>query len=335
MIALLLAQSIELTVAAHDKPRRWAVAEWTAPEGAWRLKDVPCQREGSTVRWLIADLPASEARTYTLSRAEAEPDTPALKEEDGVIAIRKVARYHFGEKVLHPSFDPLVAHGVGVTRGLDERGDHPHHTSVWFAHGDVNGRDYWSKLPIRHSRFIARAAGPVYARIASENAWGEDIVESRDVRIYDAGDDVVMDWTITLTAAADVTLGRTKEGGFAVRVAERLTEKKGGVMVTSDGRRGEAECRSKPAAWCDFSDGKVGVAILNHPDGWRAPADWHVRGYGLLAASHLIAKEPHKLAKGESITLRYRIYAHAGDAAGGKVADVYEAVAHPPRVARK
>ena len=42
-----------------------------------------------------------------------------------------------------------------------------------------------------------------------------------------------IDFDITLTAAEDVTFGDTKEGAFAIRLAEPFTEKKGG----EDGRR--------------------------------------------------------------------------------------------------
>src|SRR5213078_3227192 len=50
-----------------------------------------------------------------------------------------------------PTLYPLrAASGVVVTRGwpLDprpgERVDHPHQVGLWFAHGDVNGLDFWN-----------------------------------------------------------------------------------------------------------------------------------------------------------------------------------------------
>ena len=27
----------------------------------------------------------------------------------------------------------------------NEEHDHPHHRSFWYAHGDVNGHDFWSE----------------------------------------------------------------------------------------------------------------------------------------------------------------------------------------------
>ena len=44
-------------------------------------------------------------------------------------------------------------------------------------------------------------AGQVFAELRAQNAWGEDLVESDEVRILTDGSDIVADWTITLTAA--------------------------------------------------------------------------------------------------------------------------------------
>ena len=60
--------------------------------------------------------------------------------------------YHMGGGVrTKPYFYPVFgAAGKSMTRvyplgpvGDDEESDHPHHTGIWFAHGDVNGVDFW------------------------------------------------------------------------------------------------------------------------------------------------------------------------------------------------
>ena len=58
--------------------------------------------------------------------------------------------YHFGPDDRKPYLYPIHAPGgIPITRGWpmeelpDEAHDHPHHTSLWFAHGDVNGHDFW------------------------------------------------------------------------------------------------------------------------------------------------------------------------------------------------
>jgi hypothetical protein len=354
---------IRLAVAPHEQPRRYALAEWVVPADVlappFLLNEgdraIPCQWEpasgGIVLRWVVPELPEGEARTYTLERGGGAGAAGIQIEEAAEALVVKgsrgeIARYRFGASLPKPCWLPLFAHGVPLARGFPvdaregEPRDHPHHTGLFLGHGDVNGRDCWSALPIRHERFLARGSGPVYARIVSENLWGEDLVETRDVYLFETGSDLVMDWTITLAArGAPVTIGSTKEGSFAIRVADGLSEMAGGEMVTSDGRRGEEACRSKPAAWCDFageSEGKrVGVAILNHPESFRFPTDWHVRAYGLLSANPFLVREAHRLEPGESIALRYRVYGHAGDAREGRVAEVFEGYAHPARVTRR
>ena len=72
---------------------------------------------------------------------------------------------------------------------------------------------------------VKTAAGPVYGHLMIENAWGPDMLESQDIFILDAGQEVVMDWAMTLSAPGNspVALGKTKEGSFALRVATPLT----------------------------------------------------------------------------------------------------------------
>ena len=52
----------------------------------------------------------------------------------------------FSKPILYPVVGP---HGIGMTRNFPmrrvegESNDHPHHKSLWFAHGSVNGIDFW------------------------------------------------------------------------------------------------------------------------------------------------------------------------------------------------
>ena len=148
------------------------------------------------------------------------------------------------------------------------------------------------------------------------------------------------DWTITLTAAnAPVVfakdLKQAKEGAFVCRMSEQLSHAKGDgadIILDSKGNRGEKLARENAAPWVNYSgtvDGKkVGLAIMNHPSSFRYPSDWHVRAYGLFAANPWIIRGESTLQKGESITLKWRVYVHGGDADEGKVADVFAGYAN-------
>ncbi len=148
-----------------------------------------------------------------------------------------------------------------------------------------------------------------------------------------------MDFEITLHAShGELTLGDTKEGSMAIRLAPtmRVRGKVGrGHIVNSEGLRDGATW-GKRAAWCDYYGpvkGKVvGVAIFDHPQNPKHPTWWHVRDYGLFAANpfgvHYFEKKPKgsgdiSIPAGQSLTFRYRLYFHKGDEKEAKVAEHY------------
>jgi hypothetical protein len=261
--------------------------------------------------------------------------------------------------VPRPYFYPLIGPGdAAMTRNWpmkatpDEEHDHPHHRSLWFAHGEVNGQDFWSEQKnfgkIVHDGFTAIKSGEKSGVISSRDnwvAWDGKVIcrDERTLRIYNPGarEERVFDFEITLHASnGDLAFGDTKEGSMAVRLAEtmRLKGKVGhGHIVNSAGVR-DGETWGKRADWCDYYgpvDGKIiGIAIFDHPRNPRHPTWWHVRDYGLFAANPFGQHDFEKLSDktagnlvvpaGQSITFRYRFYLHAGDEQRAKVAERYQ-----------
>lgn len=228
-----------------------------------------------------------------------------------------------------------------------ERFDHPHHRSLWFTHGNVNGVDFWGEAARKQGRIVHRevreSAGGDVAVLVTANDWigpdGERICE--DVRRLTFSADAstrTIDFEITITGVADPTVfGDTKEGTFGVRVPTEMDVDRGngGRIVNSEGQTDKGAW-GKPAAWVDYHgpvDGEtLGIAILNHPSSFRFPSYWHVRTYGLFAANpfglhdFLGTSEPkgeHSIAAGESMTLRYRVIFHEGDAEGAGIGAAY------------
>jgi methane monooxygenase PmoA-like len=271
---------------------------------------------------------------------------------------RLFTEYYFKD-VPRPFCYPLIGPGeAALTRNWpmkntpDEEHDHPHHRSLWFAHGDINGQDFWTERKdcgkTVHDRFDEVKSGKEYGVIKSRNKWinadgSVTCSDERTLRIYNpgSGDERMIDFEITLHASnGKLTFGDTKEGTMAVRLAEtmRLTGKVGhGHIVNSAGVR-DGDTWGKRADWCDYYgpvDGKtVGIAIFDHPKNRRHPTWWHVRDYGLFAANpfgqHDFDKLPDSSAgnltvpAGKSITFRYRLYLHAGDDQQAKVAEKYQ-----------
>jgi hypothetical protein len=293
----------------------------------------------------------------------------SIKEQPDRLRIEiggKLFTEYFFKDVPRPYFYPLIGPGEkAMTRNWpmktvpDEEQDHKHHRSLWFAHGSVNGQDFWSEEKafgkIVHDGFTEVRSGKEQAVIRSKNRWvaNDGRVICRDERTFRlylprSAAERLFDFEITLYANPDAELvfGDTKEGSMAVRLAEtmRLKGKVGsGHIVNSEGIRDD-QTWGKRANWCDYYgpvEGKiVGLAIFDHPGNPRYPTWWHVRDYGLFAANPFGQHDFEKLSDkaagnlkvpaGEKITFRYRFYLHEGDEkqadVAGKFAD-YERAA--------
>lgn len=290
-----------------------------------------------------------------LSAAETRADVQ-VKLEEGKVRIT-VDGQLFADYVFDGYSRPFLFPLIGPTGGKmtrswpmaeapDEQHDHPHHKSLWWAHGDMNGVDFWAEGKNSgkavHGGFKDLRSGKVGV-IRSENKYvakdGKVIcTDERTMLFYDRNR---FDFEITVHASnGELVFGDTKEGTMAVRLAEtmRLKGKVGkGHIVTSEGVRDGATW-GKRAKWVDYYgpvDGKVvGLAIFDHPSNPRHPTWWHVRDYGLFAANpfgiHDFEKKgagagAMKIAPGEKVTFKYRFYMHEGDEKAGKVSDAYEA----------
>ncbi len=261
---------------------------------------------------------------------------------------------YYYQDVPRPYLYPVIGpDGAGVTRNWplkttpNEDHDHPHHRSIWFAHGAINGCDFWTEGLATgktvHEKFIDVSSGAQTGVIKSLNKLvnnkGEDIgTEIQTIRFYSLPKDRMFDFDVTLVADhAPLTFGDTKEGSMAIRVAESMklgTAKKPGAghIVLSTGLRDE-KTWGKRAEWCDYYgpvEGKIiGIAMFDYPQNPRFPTWWHVRDYGLFAANPFGVHDFEKklpgtgdltVPAGQSITFRHRIYIHEGDEKQGKVA---------------
>ncbi len=155
----------------------------------------------------------------------------------------------------------------------------------------------------------------------------------------------MFDFEVTVKASnGPVTFGDTKEGMFGLRLASSMdvTKKTGGKIVNAEGITDTAAW-GKASPWVDYSgpiDGKtVGVAIFDHPTSFRHPTTWHVRDYGLFAANPfgyhdfgMKKSGDYTIPAGESITFKYRIILHEGDAKTAGIADAYRAYSTPLKV---
>ncbi|MGA3189972.1 MAG: PmoA family protein [Bryobacteraceae bacterium] len=270
--------------------------------------------------------------------------------------------FHYGTANNKPFLAPLrSASGKIVTRGFPmeniagESRDHLHHTGVWFSYDDVNGVKFWENDPSYTKAHVGKIVvtktawkdGDKSGTLSATMEWRDPatgkplLIESRDMIFYPDPKLRIIDFHVTLTAAQPVTIGDTKEGGFALRLADNFTEKKGGKIVDANGRTGMANPAGtgvwgKRSNWVDYTaevDGeRLGVAIFDNPQNTHSPAYWHARDYGLVALNPFgqqafdenLSENTTKLATGQKLTYRWRIVIHPGDATSGGVAELYK-----------
>lgn len=293
-----------------------------------------------------------------LCAAPAAPqakDRVVLTKEDGAIRVeidkKPFTTYRFKDTsrpALYPVFGP---EGTPMTRGwpfatenADEKRDHPHHRSLWFAHGSVNGHDFWGEGKrsgrIVHTKLVALRSGPDSGQFKATCRWetakGQPVCT--DQRILEFAGDAShrrIDFEITVVAShGDLVFGDTKEGTMAIRThpALRLRGKVArGKARNSEGVTGK-KVWGKRARWVHYAGpigGRdVGIAIFDHPRNPSHPTWWHARDYGLVAANpfgvHDFERKPRgtgdlRVAKGQKVTFRYRFLFHAGPLDGSQV----------------
>lgn len=256
-----------------------------------------------------------------------------------------------------PYLYPLsTASGAVVTRHFPmepfpgETNDHPHQRGLFFAHGDINGTNFWATEPgsgianmgsmkLKNAFTSPGAiAGGIRAEFDGMDAQGRPIMsETRDIVFNNDAKLRIVDYDITIRALKKLVFADTKEGTFGIRLADSMTEDKGGRMVNAEGAATEKNVWGHRSPWVDYSgpvDGKtVGVAIFYHPENPRSPTYWHARAYGLFAANIFGVRDftgdktkdgSLTVARGDSIRFRYRVVIHEGDAQAAGIAGLYQ-----------
>ncbi|MBP8128573.1 MAG: PmoA family protein [Candidatus Hydrogenedentes bacterium] len=231
--------------------------------------------------------------------------------------------------------------------------DHRHHRGIFWAwpKSTVGGKpaDVWTLEGIRqvHDAFLERTADVASAVVSVQNRWAYD----------DAPDQATVRETVRFVVHPADNKGRaidfeltfenmsSEETVISGSEAEDkgVTKGYGGFCFRPDATRSpmtftalngveEKDALSLETPWCDVSfpikkgsEKMSGVAIFQHPrnPGYPHPG-WILRHYGFLGASWPHT-EPYALAPGASVTLRYRMWVHRGNATEAGVPAAFEA----------
>ena len=255
-------------------------------------------------------------------------------------------KYVEGEKTDHPHQRSFwFTHGE--VNGIDFWAESPGDGSpvagakegkpAFTGHGSIVHREYLKTE-------VVDGAGVISTRNDWIGPTGKKVCEDvRTLVFRDLGDSRSIDFDITIKATdGDIRFGETKEGSFGVRVPTVMDvdhKPTGGKIVTSEGKT-DKEAWGTRAPWVDYNGDiggdHLGIAVLNHPSSFRYPTRWHVRTYGLFAANPFGAtsfdpkttdESGATVKSGESITLRYRVIFHKGDAESADIAAAFKAYA--------
>jgi hypothetical protein len=216
--------------------------------------------------------------------------------------------------------------------------DHPHHRALRFSHlmGSLS-RDYWHQARHEHLAFTKLEGDTLVEDLQWEGtakAPKPELRERRQFRFLSFPDGARgMDVGVTYRPGAGppTTIRTTSWAGqndqvFAIVVIRVAPELGGsGVVTLASGhsinaRRGSNDPLDiwKNSRWIDISGTiqgkKYGVAFIAHPEN-PYPTVWR-RDYlywGIQASVE--AKGGIRLEEGQSVTLRYRVVVHQGDAA--------------------
>lgn len=306
-----------------------------------------------------------------IKAAQSSPQAVELKRAGDKIEItigsQPFTTYHFDPGVAKPYFRPLrSAQGTVITRDfpigneippehLDDKSLEPHQRGMYFAHGSVDGLDYWGEAAFAkysddsvfghkallsiHEMRGGNDSGVLRATFSLLSPRGRIIAEEDQAFVF-RGDDqtriIDCEFTVRANHGSGVTMGDTKEGTFGIRLRNELNSPPA-HMVNSKGAEGEKQIWGKRADWVNY-DGQVsgeslGVAVLDSPKSFRHPTYWHARGYGLLAANPFGLREftnnPEEdgswtIPDGKTLAFRYRVIIHHGDYKQARIAQAYQ-----------
>ena len=271
---------------------------------------------------------------FELQRCEIIPqaDHQTAFQIDGIEKIR----WHYALSYPRPFFYPLPGpSGSSLTRmGHPGAANHDHHRSVWFAHNNVDGHDFWSEnggTKIVQKMWLSYRDGMDECIMSSLLEWktakGQTLMEQELVASLIPGNngELLLELQSTFKPVKEsVELGRTNFGFLAVRVAKTVSTFFGdGRITNSEGQVGEPAIFGQSAEWMDYS-GPVpatqngireavteGITFFDHPDNPRFPSHWHVREDGWMGASFCM-HDPMVIKKEKPLTLRYLLHTHAG-----------------------
>src|SRR3981081_608048 len=143
----------------------------------------------------------------------------------------------------------LVPRHFPMEEVAGETKDHPHHRGMFFAHGDINGVNFWAtepniKAPNKGSMVLKKVvetkggakSGTIKAVFDGLDPEGKPMMtETRTLTFYPGLELRMIDFEIHIDALRQLKFGDTKEGTFGIRLATPLSEARSGRVGEAEG----------------------------------------------------------------------------------------------------
>ena len=249
--------------------------------------------------------------------------------------------YQFYDDEKYPFFFPVNGPVSGGSVTSMRNGTYPHHSSLFFGCDRVNGGNYWQE-GLERGRIVSIGARILQANgekvvIEDECIWKRPDAEApirdkRRITVSSPSDKLYqLDFEVDMEMLMDVTILKTNHSLFSARIAEDLTVKQGGVMLNSEGQKGEKDTFGARAAWLGFygqrKTGVEGIVIMQHPSSRWFPSPWFTRDYGFMSPTPMYWPEDGEqavLKKGENVHLKYRVLVFGGTPEEASIKELYE-----------
>ena len=247
--------------------------------------------------------------------------------------------YKFAGSQKYPYLWPVNGPLSGKSITTETSEPYPHHHSLFFGCDRVNGGNYWQDV---NERGQILSQGPKIAEASPQQIvltdtclWKQPgkepvIEDTRQITISAPSEKLrIIDFKITMTPLVDIEILKTNHSLFSARVVPELSVKSGGVLINAEGNTSEKGTFGAASPWCDYSgkrdEAAEGIAILQNPANRWYPSRWFTRDYGFFSPTPMYWLEGDKLnlAKGEKLSLEYRVLVHAGDSKTANIAELF------------
>jgi hypothetical protein len=278
----------------------------------------------------------------SLLPAASQKVTAKIEKDQVVVTVdgKLFTCYKFASLQKYPYFWPVNGPLSGKSITTETSEPYPHHHSLFFGCDRVNNANYWQDV---NKRGQILSQGPKIIETSGQRIdltdtclWKQPgkepvIEDTRRITICAPSEKLrIIDFKITMTPLVDIEILKTNHSLFSARVVPELSVKSGGTLINAGGNTSEKGTFSVASPWCDYSgtrDGAVeGIAILQNPANRWYPSKWFTRDYGFFSPTPMYWLEGDKLnlAKGEKLTLEYRVVVHANDAETANIAGLFD-----------